>query len=109
MGLASGRLHRLVLASLTAVAALLLSPMLPLVAAEDGGLGAGGAVFAYNYTWILGLVLTFIFGFGLRDYIQRRMLRAQAKKRSVPTPAAKPVAKPAPKPAATPAAAPPRT
>ncbi len=52
----------------------------PGAAAEDGGLGAGGVAFALNYTLILGIVLAFIFGFGLRDYIHKRMLRAKAKK-----------------------------
>ncbi len=112
MGPASARLRRIALALSAALVAFLISPVAPLVAAEDGGLGAGGAAFAYNYTWILGLVLSFVFGFGLRDYIQKRMLRAQAKKRSAPRPVAtqstKPTAKPASKPVATSAAAPPR-
>lgn len=104
MGPASARLRRIALALSAALVAFFLSPIAPFVAAEDGGLGAGGAAFAYSYTWVLGLVLSFIFGFGLRDYIQRRMLRAQAKKSSAP----KPAATQATKPKATPVGAPPR-
>lgn len=92
MGPVFTRLRRVALAFPAAFVAFLLSPATRMAAAEDGGLGAGGAIFAFNYTWILGLILAFIFGFGLRDYIQKRMLRAQAKKR----PAPKPVAKSAP-------------
>ncbi len=98
MGPASGRLRRVALAFSTALVAVLLSPLVSLAAAEDGGLGAGGASFALNYTWLLGLALSFVFGFGLRDYIQKRMLRAQAKKRATPKPAAKPAAATPPRP-----------
>lgn len=104
MGPASARLRRIALAFSTVLAAFLLSPLAPLAGAEDGGLGAGGAVFAINYTWVLGLILSFVFGFGLRDYFQKRNLKVQAKKQA----AARRSAKPAPKPSPTPVAAPPR-
>ncbi len=94
MGPASAKIGRVALAFSTALVAALLSPLVSLAAAEDGGLGAGGANFAFSYTWILGLVLSFVFGFGLRDYIQKRMLKAQAKKRATPKPVANPAATP---------------
>ncbi len=78
------RLRRIALALGTAVVAYLASPFVPAIAADDGGLGAGGASFAFNYTIILGIVLSFIFGFGLRDYLQKRMLRASSKKKPAP-------------------------
>ncbi len=83
---ASGTIRRAALALWTMLAASLLSPLLPAVAADDGGLGSGGAAFAFNYTLILGIILAFIFGFGLRDYIHKRMLRAAAKKRPTSVP-----------------------
>lgn len=91
---ASTRHRHLALAFAATLAAYALSPLLPLVAAEDGGLGSGGAAFAFNYTLVLGIILSFVFGFGLRDYIQKRMLRAQAAKRTAPKPAAKPAPAP---------------
>jgi hypothetical protein len=86
MGPASARLRRVALVVSTTSAACLISSFLPLVAAEDGGLGAGGAAFAFNYTLILGIILSFVFGFGLRDYIQKRMLRAKSAKKPSPAP-----------------------
>ncbi len=83
---ASARLRRFVLAFSTGLGAVLLSPVTRFVAADDNGLGAGGAAFAFNFTLIVGIVLAFIFGFGLRDYIQKRMLRARAKKPTPPRP-----------------------
>ncbi len=83
---ASARLRHTVLAAGAATAATVLSPLLPLVAADDGGLGPGGASFAFNYTLIVGILLAFIFGFGLRDYIQKRMLRARSAKKPTSAP-----------------------
>ncbi len=90
MRFSSSRLGRLVLAFWIAAGAYLASPLarvLPVVtvaAADDNGLGSGGASFAVNYVFAVALVLAFIFGFGIRDAIQRRLMRARAKK---PTPA----------------------
>ncbi len=66
--------------------ALLASPLVATVSADDNGLGAGGVAFALNYTLIVGIILAFIFGFGLRDYIHVRMLRANARKKPVQSP-----------------------
>ncbi len=79
---AFARTRRFALAFWTALGAYLLSPLAPAVSADAGeGLGAGGAAFAINYTVVIGIVLAFIFGFGLRDYIQKRILRTQAAKK----------------------------
>ena len=80
---ASARIRRLVLAFWTCLGAFLLSPA---AAADDGGLGAGGAAFAFNYTLVIGIVLAFIFGFGLRDYIQKRILRARSARKPTQSP-----------------------
>ena len=53
-------------------------PLTPRAAAEDNGLGAGGASFAFNFTLVVGVILAFIFGFAVRDYLHKRGLRAQA-------------------------------
>lgn len=85
---ASARLLRLGLAFWTVIGAYALSPLsrvLPLatgVLADDNGLGSGGASFAYNYVNVVAIVLAFIFGFGLRDFVHRRWTRAQARKKA---------------------------
>lgn len=83
---ASTRPRRAALAFWTSLAGYLVSPLLPAVAAEDGGLGPGGAAFAFNFTLVVGVILAFIFGFGLRDYIQRRLARAKASKKPAASP-----------------------
>ncbi len=88
MSSASARLVRLGLAFGAVLGAYALSPLsrlLPIATvalADDNGLGAGGAAFAYNYVNIVSIVLAFIFGFGLRDVIHRRWTRAQARKKA---------------------------
>ncbi len=83
---ASTRLRRAVTVSSAVMAAYLASPLAGLVWADDGGLGAGGAAFASNYTLIVAIILAFIFGFGLRDYIHKRSLRARPAKKPAPVP-----------------------
>lgn len=83
---ASTRLRRRVLAFGTGLVGFLVSPFAAYVSAEDGGLGAGGAAFAFNFTLVVGIILAFIFGFGLRDYIHRRLLRAKSSKKPATTP-----------------------
>ncbi len=80
---ASARLRRFVLAFSSGLVTILLSPGTRFAAADDNGLGAGGALFAFNFTLVVGIILAFLFGFGLRDYIHKRVLRAKGKK---PTP-----------------------
>ncbi len=92
MAPASTRLHRLVLAFWTALGAYLISPLsrvapiASVAAAEDGGLGAGGASFAYNYVSVISIILAFIFGFAIRDFIHRRSMRAKNAKKPTPAP-----------------------
>lgn len=80
------RIVRVGLALGTTIAAYLASPLVAAVAAEDEGLGSGGVGFALNFTFVMGVVLAFIFGFGIRDYLQRRALRARAAKRPAQAP-----------------------
>lgn len=80
------RLVRFGLALGTAVSAYLMSPLLPCVTAEDNGLGSGGVGFALNFTFVVAVILAFIFGFAIRDYLQRRALRARATKKPTQAP-----------------------
>lgn len=92
MGPASTRLRRLVLAFWTALGIYLssplsrIAPLATVAAAEDNGLGAGGASFAYNYVSVISIILAFIFGFALRDFIHRRSMRAKNAKKPTPAP-----------------------
>ncbi len=85
MPFASTRLRRLVLALWTLLVAYLSSPLsrwapaLTVAAADDNGLGPGGATAAYNFVFAVSIILAFLFGFGLRDAIHRHSLRAKAR------------------------------
>ncbi len=85
MSSASTRIRRVALALWTGLAAYLVAPAsraLPatgLAAAEAEGLGAGGAITAYNYVFAVSIILAFIFGFAIRDAIHRHAIRAKAK------------------------------
>ncbi len=92
MRLSSSRLARIVPALWVAAGAYLASslarmlPVATVVAADDNGLGSGGASFAVNYVFAVAVVLAFIFGFGIRDAIQRRLMRAKSAKKPTPAP-----------------------
>lgn len=92
MASASTRLRRFGLVLSTATVGYLVSPLAQVVpwatvaAAEDGGLGAGGAGLAYNFVLAVSIVLAFIFGFGVRDFIHRRSMRAKTAKKPTPAP-----------------------
>jgi Na+/melibiose symporter-like transporter len=85
------RFRRLALVSWSVLLAFLASPLsriLPLVtvaAAEDGMEGGGGAA-ANNFVFVVAIILTFIFGFAVRDAIQRHAMRAKAQARPAPAP-----------------------
>lgn len=85
MSSAATRLRRVALVLWTAVGAYLASPtshVLPvtgLAAAESEGLGAGGAITAYNFVFAISIILAFIFGFAIRDAIHRHAIRSKAK------------------------------
>jgi hypothetical protein len=67
-----------------------IAPVVGLAAADDGGLGGAGALTAVNFVFDVSLVLAFIFGFAIRDVLQRHAIRAQAKRnRAKATPAPK--------------------
>ncbi len=83
---ATARLRRCATVLGAGLAAVLLSPIARYAAADDNGLGSGGAVFAFNFTLVVGIVLSFIFGFAIRDYLQKRALRARSTKRPAPAP-----------------------
>ena len=89
---ASTRLLRVGLALGTALGAYTASPLariLPVVtvvAADDRGLGAGGAGAAYNCVLEVSIVLAFIFGFAMRDVLQRYAMRARARKKAASAP-----------------------
>ena len=93
---ASTRIRRVMLALGTATVVYLMSPavrILPILgaaAADDGGFGAGvGGLSAVNFTYVVSAVLAFIFGFAVRDVVQRHAIRAQAKRdkaKPAPTP-----------------------
>jgi len=78
---ASARYRRVVLALWFTLAAYVASPLAGLASAEDNGLGAGGASFAFNFTLVIGIILAFIFGFAIRDYLQKRALRGRSAKK----------------------------
>ena len=92
MASASIRLRRLGLLFSTATVGYLVSPLAQIVpwatgaAAEDGGLGAGGAGLAYNFVLAVSIILAFIFGFAIRDFIHRRAMRAKSAKKPTAAP-----------------------
>lgn len=89
---ASTRLGRLGLAFWTAIAAYMVSPLARLLpvatvaAAEDGGLGAGGAAMAYNYVLAVSVILAFILGFAIRDVLHRHSMKRRSAKKPAPVP-----------------------
>ena len=92
MRAASARLLRLGLAFGSVLGAYVASPLSQWVpvasvgAAEDNGLGAGGASLAYNYVLVVAIVLAFIFGYAVRDVLHRRAVRSRSAKKPTPTP-----------------------
>ncbi len=90
MRVAAKTLRRIALATWAALlsffAFLAAGPLSPVgkAAADDGGLGAGGAAFAFSYVNWVSIILVFILGFAIRDALQRYNLRAQARRRAKP-------------------------
>ena len=81
--------RRLVLSSLAtagSVFALSVAPILSRAAAESDGLGdrSGGASMAFTFILGVSAVLAFLLGYGIRDYLQKRALRAKANRKPAP-------------------------